>query len=226
MADPVIPGSGAPGATGGAGGENGKPDDSSTKPKVETVSKEDHQRALDDMHRFKKEAADARAIIAAKETEDATKSGNYQKLYETEKTKNADLAKQLKDVIGFNSDTHRLNEVKVAASAAGLRKEAVRDLELLDLSELPVELTSRNRYLVEGVGSFVEGLKTNKPHWFQSSDAPKVNTGGGAHPPTGGKVTPMEVAQAERDWKHGKIGKAEYEAKHNAYVAQGKAKSS
>jgi hypothetical protein len=224
MADPVIPGSGAPGATGGAGGEGDKKGDPPNQTK-ETVSKEDHQRALDDMHRFKKKAADAEALLAAKETEDATKSGNYQKLYETEKTKVLDLGKQLKDVIGFNSDTHRLNEVKVAASAAGLRKEAVKDLELLDLSELPVELTSRNRYIVEGVGSFVESLKTTKPHWFQSSDAPRVNTGGGAPPPTPGKITPLEVAQAERDYKHGKIGKAEYEAKHNAYVLQGKTKS-
>jgi len=223
MADENTPGSGAPGAQGGAGATGGKVDSTNTQNQGKTVSWEDHQRVLTDMHKFKTELADAKKQIDDKANEALQKNGDYQKLYDQEKAKVADLTKQLKDVIAFNANTHRLNEVKAAAATAGLRKEAVKDLELLDLSALPVELTSRNRYIVEGVGSFVDGLKVDKPHWFQNLNAPAVNTGGGAPPPPTGKITAADVAQAEIDARKGKITKAEYHAKHEAYVKQSKA---
>lgn len=219
---------GAGNATGGADAGN-KGGDSNTQTQTQenkTVKWEDHQRALSDMHTFKKEVQDLKTKLAERETQDAEKSGNYQKLYETEKAKVGDLDKRLKEVIAFNSDTHRLNEVRAAALAAGLRKDALADLELLDLSDLPVELTNRGRYIVEGVSTFVEGLKTSRGHWFQNAAAPNVNSGGGAPPPGNKEITPVDVVNAELKWKSSRSqqDQAAYIKLHADYNEQEKKK--
>lgn len=95
------------------------------------------------------------AEMKQKEAEDAKA--------ETDKFKNAFVSKQKESAI------------REAAMAAGLRKESIQDLRLIDFPEIKLETNSEGEFTVSGADKAVMRLKSLRPHWF-STAAPKVNT--------------------------------------------------
>lgn len=213
-------GGGAPNTNaGGAGGQSGDSagtPNSNTNQNPRTVSWEDHKRAIDDMMAFKKKVTELETRLGSAESERLREKGDYQALYEKEKQR-ADAAEQKqKEVLGWAMETQRFNAVRTEAVAAGLKKEALGDLELLDLgNDVTVETTSRGRFIVNGAKERVEKLKTERSHWFNTEPPPIINTGGGS-PPAGGagaggkKVTLQDVVQSEKDLRTKKIDRVEY----------------
>ena len=127
------------------------------------------------------------------------KNQQWQELAEL-KEKEADEAKRdsakLKESLVFD---RKFSAIREAALAAGIRKEAVSDLELLDLSEVQIETTSTGRINIIGADKTVDRLKTLKPHWFGNkgnkvnSDIPDVQTSG--------SVTMKQIYEAEKKAK-------------------------
>lgn len=225
MGDSANPSGGAQGGSGGAAptgdstGTQTQTDNSSGNPK--TVSWENHQRALNDLHKFKGQVQELQTKLGDLESDRLKEKNDYKSLYETEKAKREESDKKLKEFSGWAVQTQRFNAVKQEALASGLRKEALGDLELVDLDDVKVETTSTGRFVVEGAKDRVEKLKTERPHWFTVGPPPTVNSGGGGTPPpTGGKLTANDVANAERDWKRGKITRQQYEETYKRYAKE------
>lgn len=204
----------------GSDSEQIEPKISATETK--TVSWDNHRRALDDMHKHKKRSAELEQELGNITSDRLKEKEDFKGLAEREKARADEAENKYQNVAKSIVNTHRLSEVKTIALQAGLRKEAVSDLELLDLQEeIRVEATSENRFLVHGAQEFVDRLKNSKPHWFESKTAPKINSGGGGVPPAEQKqVTPDDVNEAEREFKRGRLTRANYQAVFDKYREQ------
>jgi hypothetical protein len=146
---------------------------------------------------------------------------NYKGLAERETVRADKAVADAKSVTELYINTFRGDKFKEAAVKAGLMPEAMADLDLLDLSDLPVEVTSNNRYIVQGVETKVEQLKNERAHWFKKESAPNVNgAGGGAPLPGNAKIAPEDVIAAERAYKTGRLPYAEYVELDSRYRKQ------
>lgn len=173
-------GGGQSGGSGNDGGQGGGAGGSTQ------VSKDDHDRALADLHRFKK---------AAKENEDKIqtlqdqinqlqKSGLRAK--EDWKTLSEEQAKEIEDLKKANDSlkngiakTFRSMQVRSEAKALGIREDALKDLDLLDFSsDVQVVFATDGTVSVEGAKAAAEGLKKTRSHWFTTGNVQNINTGG------------------------------------------------
>lgn len=180
-----------------------------------------HKKTLDELHATRSKTKELEDRLSKFETDQLTQQNNFKGLYERTK---ADLDKEKERTQNLNKwavNTQRFNEVKSLALQNGLLPNAVNDLELLEdiHDEVMVQVTDRGHFVVTGADTYVDKLKANKSHWFKAAGAPKVNGGGGGAPPKGPRApTPQDVNQAERDYRRGKIAKAEYEDVYRKYV--------
>lgn len=223
MSDNDKSGSGAPAGTeGGASATNQPGEMPSNTPPKNTVAWNDHQRALNDLHKFKTESATLKEQLDALETEKLKANEDYKAAYEREAEKAKAAETRATNFSKWAINSKKSDSLKTAAVAAGIRKEAMSDLDLLDLDSLPSEITSNNRILIQGVESFVEQLKADKPHWFRKEGPPNINGAGGGAPPTGDgkKYSVDDVVSAEKAWKRGTISHADYMGVHKKYVQQ------
>lgn len=164
------------------------------------------------MHRYKRDAEDAKQKLVALEEQKLAEEKNWKELYERERKQRAEAEDREKKKDSFYTHTQKFSEVSKVALAKGLREEAIEDLDTIDYGdEVKVEVTSQGRYIVHGADEFVETLRNKKPHWFKKGNPPNPNAGGGGAAPRGdGEVTARDVVEAELQWKKGKIGKDEY----------------
>ena len=204
---------------------SGATTDSGTEEKEPVKSKhvplENHKRALDDMHKFKSRAGELEAKLNAIEEERLRETQNFKALADKYKAEAEESKQKLQKWSDGFTRFQKLTAIQTAALEAGLRTEAVDDLEGLKLDSIEVEETSSGRYILHGVKDMVEDLKGKKPHWFKKETAPKVNSGGGGAKPTGdGKVSMSQVLEAERKAKRGQISKEQYHEIFRKYASQ------
>lgn len=111
--------------------------------------------------------------------------------------------------------------MKAAALQAGLRPEAIDDLEALELDLVDVESTSKGRLNVLGVDEQIKKLQKAKPHWFGGKTAPKLNAGnprvnGGGDDGDGAGITMEAVRALEKKARTGTV--ADKQAYHDAMI--------
>lgn len=201
--------------------DSGQTSEKKTEIQTKTVSWENHRRAIDDMHKHKKRSAELEQQLGDIESKRLKEKEDFKGLYEREKTRAEKAESGLQEFSTTIVNTQRLSEIKSVALQSGLRKEAIADLDLLDMTSVQVEATSNNRFLVHGATEYVERLKNQKPHWFAKDKPPNINSGGGGVPPTDdGVITPMDLNTAERKAKRGLITDGEYKALFAKYQKQ------
>lgn len=209
----------------GAQQENNEQPDSSVN---KTVSWENHQRAIDDMHKYKRTSKEKDEVIAKLQqqignTEDEKLRENEQWKQLAEKREAEALAAKEEAERSRKAfiESQKFGAVKNAAAAAGMID--LGDLEMLDLGDVETELTSNGRIIINGHDKFIERLKETRPHWFRKKQAPTINGGGGSGDSVAspsGPLTPQDVVKAERDAKMGRITQSEYHSIFNKYVEQ------
>ena len=197
-----------------------------TQEKIEpSVPRSTYTRVSNDMHKYKKTTRELQNELAELKEAQLREKQEYKQLWEQSK---ADVDKW-KSKATSNEDlfwnTQKFNDVSRVALETGLRPEAIKDLELLDLKEVVIEKTDTGRFEVHGVKEFVESVKKDRPYWFQTEQAPKVNSGGGgARPDTDGVLTPQQMALIDRKFKTGQISQTEYYEMYERYDNQSKNK--
>lgn len=202
--------------------DNQKTPDDSTK----VVPWNNHRRALDDMHKFKKRNVELETKLGEIEDQRLREKEDYKSLAEKYKADAVKYKAEAEQTTSAFVDTQKFSEVKSIALANGLRAEAVNDLDLLKLDAVELETTSSGRFNVSGAKDFVENLKRDKPHWFVDNVPPKINPGGGGAPPdTTGKITPSQLLQAEKAVKFGKLSEEKYLRLYKTYLAQQQSKT-
>lgn len=110
--------------------------------------------------------------------------------------------------------TLKYSKLEAAAIKAGIREDALDDLERIDFDdEVEVEETSSGRYLVKGADKAIERLKKTKSYMFKDTAAPKFNGGGGKRAGGSESVTALDVEKAAQ--KYGRNSPQAKEAWNN-----------
>jgi len=155
-----------------------------TTEQKDMVSREDMAKALDDMHKYKRLAKEMEDKLKNREVDELKEKQEWQKIAQIKEAEAEDFrtkSEKLRDSIVWEK---KYSALKDQAMKAGIRSEAVSDLELLDFEDLAVETTSTGRINVLGAEHAITKLKNTKPHWFGSkgvninSSSPEVKQGG------------------------------------------------
>lgn len=152
-------------------------------PSPEMVSKEDMDRALTDLKKYKAQAKELADQIKAKEVAALKEKQDWQKIAEIKEQEAKSALEEKESLKNAITADKKLNAVLSATAAMGLRKEAIEDLTLLDMSDVQIEYTNTGKVSVIGADKFAERLKTLRPHWFGqksnkiNSNSPDVGLG-------------------------------------------------
>lgn len=193
------------------------------EPEKKLVPFDNHKRALDDLHKYKNNSKELEAKLNAIEEERLKEKQDYKALADRYKAESEAHGRKLREVNALIERSQKFQALERVAAEAGIRPEAIEDLELLPLDRLELETTSNGRFMVNGVKDYVEDLKQRKPHWFKKDKPPAVNSGGGGAKPTGdGKLTARDVLDAEKKVRAGKMTKDQYHEVFRKYATQGK----
>jgi len=186
----------------------------------ETVGAAEYQRVLADATKHKAEAKKFQVELETKRVDEMKKANEWESLAKLREEKLTALEADNTRMKESFVNEKKFSAVKVLAVAAGLRKEALSDLDLLELNSVMLETTSTGKMNVLGAERFVESLKTSKPHWFAAPTAPNVNTDGVTVVDSMvGPVTVEMIMAAEKESL--KTGdKSKYHDLHNKYRKQ------
>jgi len=173
---------------------------------LETVSKKAYEEVKNDMIRYKQEFKTLQDELSeyksqlekANESRLAEKQ-EFKTLYEQTKQKYEQQVQENQKLYGAFETNEKMQAIRQAAIKAGIRDEALDDLDLMDTSGVIVERTDQGRINIIGANDFVENLKTRKSFWFQSTQPPKVNTGTGGGSRGDTKLSPQEILKLEKE---------------------------
>lgn len=189
------------------------------EPSKEVVSKADHERALADMHKFKRELEKMKTDKETEKTAKMKEQQQWKELAEAKEREASELKSSNDRLQQSYLNEKRFTALKSACEKLGLRAEAAPDLDLVDISEVQIETTSTGKINVLGAEKFAERLKTVRPHWFADKSAPSVNTSGARVIDTGGVITPEMLINAEKEGRK-KGDLSEYTSLHQKYRSQ------
>ena len=141
-----------------------------------------YERIKNDMHKYKREAQEAKeqresyeAKLREIETEQQKSQGQYKELFEARDVAYGELEAKHKNFLNSVSEDKKLTAVREFAIKNNIRPEALDDLDMVALDSVVVENTDQGRQNVIGADHFVEKLKAAKPHWFNDSTPPSGN---------------------------------------------------
>lgn len=155
---------------------------------------------------------------------------DYKTLAEGLEKENGELKSTLQKFKDAVHHTARVGEVKAAALKAGLREEAVADLEGMDLSEVEVEIDASNVIRVKGADDYAAKLKKLKGYMFKAPADPNFNAGNGGGNGNGGsgggeKVSREQWQKAFTNRNKDANSRAEYNRINKLYNEQTRKKA-
>lgn len=214
---------------GGAKTETSGADSAGEKQDTKTVAFADHERALKDMHRFKREKnelstkiGDLEAQMNTMKENDLRKQEDFKTLSERKAEEAQSWEGKYKSLQTSFDTTQKYNAVQSKAVHAGLIDGAIEDLGRLDLEDVSIEKTDAGRYMVNGVEDFVKSLKVKKPHWFKDDSVPTFNSGGTQNKvETEEVLTPQNLVLLERKYKGDQVKIRELYDKYRKQKASG-----
>jgi hypothetical protein len=156
-----------------------------------------------------KKAADLEAKVRSdeeKKLKDANNWEQFAKLKEEEAVAaKAESAKFKQAIV----ERERITAIREEAMKAGIRKEAIADLNLIDFTELKIETGSDGKVSVTGADKAITRLKALRPYWF-GSGTPNVNPNTPSATSSSNTVTWEQLKEAEAKAK--KTGSADDQA--------------
>lgn len=150
-------------------------DDQTDDKLKKTVSVEAYEKAMADMHKYKKALREIENNKKTQELQTLKEKQEWQKIAELKEKEANDAIEERKKLTNAVITDKKMSSVREAAMKAGILDSALDDIELLNWSEVQVETTSTGRINVQGAEDAVKRLKTLKPHWFGKS-AGKINS--------------------------------------------------
>lgn len=180
--------------------------DNAAPHKEDVVVDRDTKKLVHDLHKYKSQVTEFEQKLQRLEQEkkqaevERMKSNEeWKKLAEIREHEAKEAQQKYQSMSQSVAFDKKYSAVREAALKAGIRKEALDDLELLDLSTVELETTSTGRVNVLGADDCVDRLKVTRPHWFGkrsahlNSETPDTVAGQG--------VTYSDVLKAEKKAK-------------------------
>ena len=175
-------------------------------PVAPAISAEAYEQIKNDMHKFKRMAQESQekeqqylAKLKDVETNQAKSQGKYKELYESTLQEADKYKAQYTETIDSVLEDKKLSAVREFAMKHNIRKEALDDLDMIDMSGVVVETTDQGRYNVLGADSFVDKLKAVKPHWFTDATPPGVNNSTGNFDGKDKTYSPNEMLKLSKE---------------------------
>lgn len=164
------------------------------------VSRKDHERALEDMHKFKREREELLAKLKSEEDNKLKEKEQWKTLYEKEKTRADELEMGKKQLNDSFVNSQKFSALKTECLKMGILESAMVDLDMVDMSGIKIETTSTGRLNILNAKEFAEDLKRVRPHWFGTPGVTRVNT---STPQVigSGEVTYDQVRKLEEQWR-------------------------
>lgn len=165
------------------------------------VSREEFEHVKADMHKYKTEAQTLRKAQEDARTAKLKEEAKWQELAEAREKEIETLRTDNQRIQDSYVNDRKFSALREKCQALGLRKEAISDLEGLDLGDITVETTNTGRVNILGADKFANRLKTLKPHWFSDpKTTPNVNTSSTrVITSDSGNVTTADIIAAERE---------------------------
>jgi hypothetical protein len=137
-----------------------------------------------DMLKYKAKVSEFETRVKQEEEKRLRETNDWKTLYERKESEAKEASEKLSKFENTLTNTAKFGAVREAALKAGIRPEAVSDLELVDFKDIVVDKAPTGRIEVRGAERAVEMLKTLKPHWFGkplniNSSLPSTTTDGG-----------------------------------------------
>lgn len=197
----------------GVRGENGE----GSKDKL--IDPADHQRAIDDLHKYKSNWREAQAKIDELtgqidqiNQKDLENKEDFKSLYESEREKRQQVEQRYGSLKTNLEVTKKHDAVRAELLSAGLQKGADDLINDEVLEKVQIEYTDQGRMIVHGADHAADLFKQKYPFAFQQRNETNVNPGGGRGKPP-----------SETKWDGAKLRKLELECRRKGDMAPLKA---
>ncbi len=201
------------------------PNDPPADPPPSTVSQADYDKLLAMHTETKTQLKDLGTKYGASEDAKLQANKEFETLAEKYKgERDAAVEKGDKLTNAFQRTT-KITKIQEELTKAGVRPEAMMDIDLLEFTGVEIEMSDKGNMKVNGAESFVERLKASRPHWFSDKVPPNFNGGDPKVLTTGGgevTLTDLRLLEKEADKPGG--DKAKYRAAFSTYQQQRAAK--
>jgi len=168
----------------------------------DTQSKPNEYEQLVAAYKEKLSKANSELEQIKKQLEDDKKKGlqdnnNYKELHEMTSKELEEWKEKFNNLQEYHVTDKRNSAIKDAARKAGIRDDALRDLDLLD-HQVELETTSQGNINVIGLDNYINNLKAQRPHWFGDSIPPKGNFGNGGKVTSEKKLSASEIVEMQK----------------------------
>lgn len=166
----------------------------------QTFTKSEVQKILEEAKSYKIKAQEYEAKMKAKEVEDLTANQRWKELAELKEKEAIEANEKAEKLKSAFVNKEKLSALKEAALQAGIRKESLPDLRLIDFPEVNLQNGNEGEFSVSGADKAIQRLKALRPHWFQSS-IPAVNSASPAVTGDGSSITFDSVKKLQDEYK-------------------------
>lgn len=139
---------------------------------------------------------------------------DFKSIAERETERRKALEQKLDETTKATQKFFKRTAIQAEALKAGLYKDAIKDLELLNMDDVEIETTSTGSFNVLGVDKFIERQKSERHYWFNDKSAPNIQTKDPSVTASGssGDMSLKDILKLDADGKT-----AEYQAAIKAY---------
>lgn len=158
-----------------------------------------NQKLIEELKIARAKAQEYENKFKQREVDELTKNQQWQQLAELKEKEAADAVSERDRLKNAFVTKEKMSALREAALQAGLRKEAIGDLRLLDFPEIKLESNGEGEFTAQGADKAIQRLKTLKPHWFQTP-VPSINSSSPTATGGDGSVTYETVKKLQDDY--------------------------
>jgi len=166
----------------------------------QTFTRSEVQKILEEAKSYKARVQEYEAKMKAKEVEELTANQRWKELAELKEREALDAMEKAEKLKAAVVQKEKISALKEAALQAGIRKESLPDLRLIDFPELNLQNGNEGEFTVTGADKAIQRLKALRPHWFQSS-IPTVNSASPVVTGDGSSITFDDVKKLQNEYQ-------------------------
>ena len=166
----------------------------------QTFTKSEVQKILEEAKAYKSKVQEYETKMKAREVEELTANQRWKELAELKEKEALEALEKAEKLKSAFVQKERISALKEAALAAGIRKESLPDLRLIDFPEVALQNGNDGEFTVSGADKAIQRLKALRPHWFQSS-IPSVNSASPIVTGDGSSITFDDVKKLQNEYQ-------------------------
>lgn len=154
--------------------EQPKPDNS-VPPQEKPPAPDINAKLMEELNKYRAKATELETKFKQRESDELKNNQKWQELAELKEKEAAQAIEEKEKLKSAIVTKEKMSAIREAAIQAGLRKESIPDLRLIDFPEVKLETNSEGEFTASGADKAIQRLKSLRPHWFQTA-APSINS--------------------------------------------------